>query len=123
MGAQRRRTFRRHRGKAQHRGTVGRVVGVMDQADDRDLALALLQQHRQHAGVEVLALGQGHAVLDRTAGDLVAKAQRTVAMGDHAGIQAFLHHLAARTDHAVDQPAFGVARYDRNQVGDIARLR
>ncbi len=122
MGAQRRGTLGGHRCEAQHRGAVAGVVGVMDQAGDRDLAVALLQEHRQRAGMKVLALGQRHAVLDRTPRDFVPEAQRTIAMGDHSDIQAFLHDLAAGADHAVDQPALGVSGHDGNQVRHPARL-
>ena len=119
MGAQRRRAFGGAGRKAQHRAAVGRLVGVMDQAADRDLAFGLLQEHRQHSGVEILALGQRHAVFDRAAGDFVVKGQRAVGTDDHPGLQAFLQHLAAGRDHAVDQPAFGAARHDGDQVGDL----
>ena len=121
MGAERRRPLGGERREAQHGCAVGRLVGVMDQAGDRHLALAAAQQRGQRAGMEVLALGRRQAVLDRATGDFVAEAQRAVGQHDHARVQAFLQHLAARRDHVLDQPAFGLARNGGHQVRGAAR--
>ena len=101
----------------------------MNEARQRDLATDLPLQALQDQRMQFLSLWDRQMFFDGAPGQFVPESQRAIRQRHHAGREAFLNHFGdpGRTFDAelgrrlVEQPAFGLARHQRNQSGHGAR--
>ena len=117
------RLARRARREPQHRGAVRGALGMMDEAGEACLLHRRVRQRGQHAGMQSPRGRRRQVLLDRDAGQFVAKAQRVAIDLQQAARDAVVDRLRVGREDAHDERGLDRPRHDGREPQDLARAR